>query len=316
FRPFWVVLVLGVSFSVVLYPVYEWLKEKMKTPDWLSSALTVLLFVFIVAIPLFGIGVMVFNQSQDAYHVIVNNVDSLSFLDTVNVSINKILPENMSFDLYDKLSGFISFVVSNITGIFTFTLSAIFSALLTLLAVFYFLKDGASWKKSLITLSPLADTDDEKIIQKLSNGINGILKQYLLMALVQGILMGVGLTLFGVPNPALWGLVTIFAALVPTIGTALISIPAIIFLYATGHAMAAAGLLVWSISMVGMIDNLLSPVIVGKKINLPPFLILFSVLGGLSLLGPIGILMGPLTVSLLHSLLSIYRHEFQPKSIT
>jgi len=314
FRPFWIVLVLGIAFSVVLYPIYEWFKEKANLPNWLSSLFTVFLFVIIIGVPLFGIGVMVFNQSQNAYHLIINNVDSLSFIDSINASVNKILPENMSFNLYDKLSGFISFVVNNISGVFSFTLSAIFSALLVVLSMFYFLKDGASWKKALIVLSPLSDIDDEKIISKLSSGINGIMKQYLFMALVQGILMGIGLTLFGVPNPALWGLVTIFAALVPTIGTAIISIPAVIFLYATGHTMAAAGLLIWAVSMVGMIDNLLSPIIVGKKIELPPFLILFSVLGGISLLGPIGILVGPLTVSLLYSLLSIYRHEFQQKN--
>ena len=123
--------------------------------------------------------------------------------------------------------------------------------------------------------------------------------------------MGVGLAIFGVPNSALWGLVTMITALVPSIGTAIISVPAIIFLLITGNTFEAIGLLVWAVAVVGMIDNLLSPFIVGNKINLPPFLILFSVLGGISLLGPIGILVGPLTISMLYTLISIYRHEFK-----
>jgi len=315
FRPFWMVLLLGISFSIVLYPVYEWF-NKRKLPNWLSALLTVFFFIIIIGVPLFGMGVIVFNQSQNAYQIIVNNVHSLSFIDSINNSINRILPEGISFDLYEKISNFISFVSNNVASIFTSTLSTIFSLVLTLLSMFYFLKDGAHWRKALVILSPLSDTDDEKIINKLSRAVNGIIKGYLFIALIQGILMGVGLAIFGVPNSALWGLVTMITALVPSIGTAIISVPAIIFLLITGNTFEAIGLLVWAVAVVGMIDNLLSPFIVGNKINLPPFLILFSVLGGISLLGPIGILVGPLTISMLYTLISIYRHEFKQSMVS
>ena len=188
FRPFWIVLILGISFSIVLYPIYEWLNKKLS--NWLSALLTVIFFVVIIGIPLFGISVLVFNQSQTAYHVIVNNVESISFIDAINNSINKILPKNIPFDLYEKISNFISFVSKNIANVFTSMLSTIFSLVLTLLSIFYFLKDGARWKKALVVLSPLGDSDDEKIIKKLSRAVNGIIKGYLFIALVQGILMG------------------------------------------------------------------------------------------------------------------------------
>jgi predicted PurR-regulated permease PerM len=280
-------------------------------PSWLSALLAVFFFVVIIGVPLFGIGALVFNQSQNAYSMIISNAESLSFIDSVNNSINRILPENISFNLYDKISNFISFISTNIATVFTSTLSAVFSLVLTLLSIFYFLKDGARWRKALVVLSPLSDADDEKIIRKLARAVNGIVKGYLFIALIQGILLGVGLTLFGVPNPALWGLVTIITARVPTVGTAIISIPAIVFLFATGKSVEAVGLLFWSIAIVGTIDNLLSPYIVGSKINLPPLLILLSVLGGISLLGQVGILVGPLTISLLYTLISIYRNEFR-----
>lgn len=310
FSPFWVVLVLGISFSIVLYPVYEWFNRR-KLPNWLSALLTVFFFIAIIGIPLFGIGVIVFNQSQNAYQIIIDNVHSSSFLDSINNSVNNILPENVSFDLYEKISNFISFISNNLASIFTSTLSTIFSLILTLLSIFYFLKDGAHFRKALVVLSPLSDIDDEKIIKKLARAVNGIIKGYLLVALIQGILMGLGLALFGVPNPAIWGLLTIITALVPTVGTAIISVPAIIFLFVTGNTFEAIGLLLWAFAVVGMIDNLLSPIIVGSKIDLPPLLILFSVLGGISLLGPVGILVGPLTISLLYTLISIYRNEFR-----
>ena len=146
--------------------------------------------------------------------------------------------------------------------------------------------------------------------------INGVIKGYLLVAVIQGSLMGIGLAIFGVPSPALWGVIAAIGALTPTLGTSIVSIPAVIFLFVSGHTGEAIGLTVWSLALVGMIDNFLNPYIVGNKIKIPPFLILFSVLGGLSLLGPVGILIGPLAVSLLYTLISIYRSEFQHHDVT
>jgi len=142
-----------------------------------------------------------------------------------------------------------------------------------------------------------------------------VIKGYLLIGLLQGILMGFGLWIFNIPNPGLWGVVAAIASLLPTIGTALVSVPSIIFLFVTGQTTSAIGLLVWAVILVGMIDNFLSPIIVSGKTNIPPLLILFAVLGGVSLLGPIGILVGPLTISLLYSLISLYRNEFRETSL-
>ncbi len=314
FRPFWIVMVLGICFSIVLYPLYEWF-QKRKLPDWLSSLLTVIIFTLVLCGPLLGIGVMVFNQSQDVYHVVVNNGSTEPFLNSIENKINNILPEIINVDVNQKFTDFISYVSKNIANIFSTTVSAFFSFLLMLLIVFYFLKDGTKWKKAIVVLSPLGDKDDEKIISRLALSVNAVIKGYLFIALVQGLLMGIGLWLFGIPNPALWGVVAAVSSLLPTIGTALVSAPAIIFLFATGSTGSAVGLLIWAIVVVGLIDNFLSPLVVGKQINMPSLLILFSVLGGISVLGPVGILIGPLAVSLLYTLISIYRNEFKQNTI-
>lgn len=313
FKPFWIVLVLGISLSIVLYPMYDWLKKKL--PNWLSAFLTVLFLAIIICGPLLGIGAIVFHQSQDVYNSVVNSGNTGPFIDLIGNKINNILPEGITFDINEKVSGFISFLSGNIAKIFSTTLSTLFSFVLMLLSIFYFLKDGERWRKAIISLSPLSDADDKKIITRLSLSINGIMKGYLFIALIQGLLMGIGLAIFGVPNPALWGVVAGIVSLIPSVGTTLVSVPAIIFLYATGHLLSAVGLLIWSVALVGMIDNLLSPLFISKKINIPPFLILFSVLGGISLLGPVGILIGPLIVSLLLTLISIYRNEFKQSTI-
>ncbi|MEK9182712.1 MAG: AI-2E family transporter [Patescibacteria group bacterium] len=309
FRPFWVVLVLGISFSIVLYPIYKWLNTK-HLPSSLSAFLTVILFTLVLCGPLLGIGTIVFNQSQNVYQVVTDNGNIGQLLNSINRTVNKILPDSIVFDVKDKLTDLVSYVSDNIANIFSTTISAFFSFILMLLIIFYFLKDGERWKKSLVTLSPLEDKDDEKILDRLALSVNAIIKGYLFIALVQGVLMGFGLWLFGVPNPALWGVVAAVTSLLPTVGTALVSVPAIIFLFAIGNNSSAIGLLIWAVIVVGLIDNFLSPFIISKQTNISPLLILFSVLGGISFLGPVGILIGPLAVSLFYTLISIYRSEF------
>ena len=310
FRPFWAVLVLGISFSIVLYPVYEWLNKK-HLPNWLSALFTVFLFILVICSPVLGVGAVVFDQSEDVYRQVVNNGNAEPFLSLIENKVNNILPDIMAVDINEKTSDFITYVSNNIANIFSSTVSAFFSFLLMLLIIFYFLKDGTKWKKALMVLSPLSDKDDEKIIARLAFSVNAVIKGSLLIALIQGILMGFGLWLFNIPNPALWGVVAAVCSLLPTFGTALISVPAIIFLFFTGDNTSAIGLIIWAALAEGMIDNFLSPLIVGTKINIPSLLILFSVLGGISLLGPVGILVGPLAISLLYTLISIYRNEFK-----
>ncbi|MFA6301339.1 MAG: AI-2E family transporter [Candidatus Paceibacterota bacterium] len=310
FRPFWVVLVLGASFSILLHPVYVWLNKK-HFPNWVAAIISLLFFIIVLCIPLFAIGTIVFNQSQSLYHNIISNGNVIPFINSASDKINQFLPTGITFDVSQKISGFISFLTSNLANIFGATATLLFSFILLLLSIFYFLKDGEKWKAFILRLSPLSNTDDEKIIERLSKTIKGVVGGIIFIALIQGILMGIGLTIFGVKNAAIWGVVTAITSLIPTVGTSLVSIPAIIYLFATGHIVSAVGLAVWASILVGAIDNFLSPYIVGGKIKIPPFLILFSVLGGISLLGPVGILIGPLTVSLLYALMEIYQGEFK-----
>ncbi len=307
--PFLTTIILGASFAVVLRPVHRWLTTHItRGISWIASLMTVLLFLILLCGPLFGAGVLVFNQSEGIYTTISTGGSTGPFLDTLGNSIEKFLPAGFEFDIHDKLAELVTLISSNIATIFSTTLTTIFSFLLMILTMFYFLKDGAQWTTSLIGLSPLPNSDDEKILKKLSRAINGVIKGYLLIALMQGVLTGIGMQIFGVPNAALFGVLAGIASLIPSIGTALVAVPAIIFLFATGHTANAVGFAIWATALVGMVDNFLNPYIVGTKLQVPPLLILFAVLGGISLMGPVGILIGPLTMSLLYVLTSLYRH--------
>ena len=137
FRPFWIVIILGISFSIVLHPIYAWLKER-KLPNWLASLLTVIFFTIVVCGPLLGIGALVFQQSENVYSSVVKNGSVAPFLSSVNVSINKFLPEGVDFNINDKVSSFVSYISNNVAKIFGTAVSAFFSFILVLFIIFYF----------------------------------------------------------------------------------------------------------------------------------------------------------------------------------
>lgn len=310
FQPFLAIIIIAACFAVILYPLYNWLGNK-GLPAWASSFLTMLFFIVVICGPVFGIIALVFDQTQDLYFSIVGSGNAWTFLENAERSINLVMPEGIEFDAESRIADFVGFLSSNLASLFTATLTTIFGFFLICVSLFFFLKDGARWREGIILLSPLSDKDDNRIIKRLSMAINGIIKGYLLIAVIQGLLMGFGLYFFNVPNAALWGVVAAIGSLIPTVGTALVSVPAVVFLFATNQIGNAIGMSIWAFLIVGWVDNLLNPIIISSKIDIPQILVLFSVLGGLAMLGPVGFLIGPLTISLLYTLLSIYKEEFQ-----
>jgi len=183
---------------------------------------------------------------------------------------------------------------------------------LSLLAFYCLIKDGQSLRDFYIRISPLPDEDDERILVKLHATVNSVIRGTLVIAVIQGFLTGIGFMIFGIPNPTLWGSIAAITALVPTVGTAIVLIPGIIYLSIASGTAPAVGLTIWGLVAVGLVDNFLGPQVMKRGVAIHPFVILLSVLGGLSFFGPIGFLIGPLIISLLFALLEIYIEIIEP----
>jgi predicted PurR-regulated permease PerM len=175
-----------------------------------------------------------------------------------------------------------------------------------MLGSFYFFRDGKELMQLLIKISPLPDSEDKVIFERMARAVRAVAVGTLLIALIQGTLVALGFFIFGVPRPVLLGMFASLGALMPGIGTTIVTAPAVIYLFATGNTVMGVGLLVWSVLIVGLVDNLVGPYLIGRKNNMHPFIILISVLGGIGLFGPIGFIIGPVTVTLFFVLLEIY----------
>lgn len=311
FRPFLYALILATVFATVFQPVYKKMVEYTGGRQGLSALATMLMVVAFIFIPLLFLGTQIFQEAWQLYFSLADGSGKDAVFSILNSSMDtlqKYFPNAQGFPLpiEEYVKQALSWLLQHLGAIFGSLAKIALGSFVFLISLYYLLKDGHRLKDFLVSVSPLTDTDDETIFKKLELAINSVVKGNLTIAFIQGALTAIGFALFGVPNAMLWGTVATMAALVPGIGTALVLIPAVAFLFFTSGLFHGFALLAWGIGAVGLIDNFLGPKLVGRGMHVHPLLVLLSVLGGLAFFGPIGFLLGPLIISLFFALLDIY----------
>lgn len=304
FRPFLQTLVLAAVAAIIATPLYR--KFASKTPSYpgFAAFLTILVIIIFALVPLTFLGVQIFNEAVNLYGSLASGDSLSSSFHSAISRIQETLGTNIDVGMYLR-QGLVS-VIENLNTIFSSIAKLLIGLFVFVISLYYFLKEGTAMRRSLIAISPLSDTEDETIIKKLSQAVNSVVKGNLTIALIQGILTGIGFAIFGIENPVLWGTVAAFAALIPGVGTSLILAPAIVFTFIAGDTFSAVGLLIWGVVAVGLVDNFLGPRLIGRGTRMHPLAVLLAVLGGIALFGPVGFLIGPLTLSFLYALLDIY----------
>jgi len=318
-RPFLFAFTLAVVFAVLFQPLYRLIFKYTFRRESLAAFLAMIIIVAIVFTPLFFLGAQIFKEARNLYFSLAADGGRETILSALNSLAYDIhqrfpgLPEfSIDFEQYFKQS--LSWLLNNLGAVFSNFANMLATAFIFLISLFYLLKDGPGLRRKIIHLSPLDDADDEKIITRLESAMSSVIKGNFVIAFIQGVLTAIGFAIFGVPNFILWGTAAAIASLIPSVGTSLIFIPAIIILFFSGQVFSSIGLLIWGALAVGLIDNLLGPKLMGRGMQLHPLLILLSVLGGISYFGPIGLLLGPIILSLLFALIDIYYYVINKKS--
>ncbi|HLD70416.1 MAG TPA: AI-2E family transporter [Negativicutes bacterium] len=310
FRPFIYVLALAMIFTWFTQPVYQAILPHVRRHEGIAALATIVITAFLILLPLVFLGMQIFQEVNHVYASLSANGTSqaMVLLESRINDFKQWLPafEGISLDPNQYLKQGVELLALNLGFIFSSFAKLTVNSLIFLFALYYFLKDGYKLKKAVMAMSPLDDSDDEAIINKLEKSIDSVLRGSLVIAIIQGLVATLGFMIFGVPNAILWGSATMVVALVPGVGTALVMVPAVLFLFFSGKLFAALGLLIWGVIAVGLIDNFLGPKLLGRGAQLHPLLVMLSVLGGIGFFGPIGLLLGPIAMSLLLALIDIY----------
>lgn len=311
FKPFLFALILAIVFATVFEPLHNKILSFTKGKRGLAALLATGCVLLIVIAPLTFLGIQIFQEATQLYTSLVTNGGATYLSQDLTQTIKDLArfsptPVDFSFDVNQYIKQGLSWVLQHLGPLFANFAKALLGTFIFLIALYYLFKDGQKFKTAIVTLSPLEDIHDRAIFEKLALAINSVVRGNLTVAVVQGVLTAIGFAIFGVPNAALWGSVAAIAALIPGVGTALVFLPAVLYMYFTGETFNAVGLLVWGVVAVGLIDNILGPKLVEQGMRLHPFLILLSILGGVGFFGPLGFLLGPLVLSLLFALVDIY----------
>lgn len=316
--PFVGALALAAIIATICHPLYVRLVRIMpKKNQSLAASVSVFFVIVVVFVPLTILGYLLFVQAA-AFYSTVENGASLSFeqsLFHIQEFVQNVIP-NFSLDITGYAQQAAGWLAANIGSIFAGTASTAFLLVIALIALFYLFRDGEHFTKELVHLSPLPDSEDEHILRKLSTSVRSIVLGRLTVALIQGFLTAIGLYVFGFHQVVLWGSVAAIGALIPAVGTAIVFVPAVILLVLADSFGAAIGLSLWGFIIVGLVDNLIGPYLMSRGTDLHPFLVLISVLGGITLFGPIGFILGPVTLSLLMVLLELYNLHISNNSIS
>lgn len=304
------ILLLSVILAIIFKPLNNYFLNKFKSSA-LAAALT-LLVLLLGLVGFFGIfGQLLYQELLGLYNFLkagnlLQNQESLlgrlpdglkHYVTTVSVDINSLLAKATS-NIFQTVSG----LLSNLT-------SLLFNLFLLFFSFYYLLKDGGKLKNIILKISPISGRQENLLYEKVVRSVNGVMKGTFLVGLIQSCVAFVGFVSAGISNPLLWAMCTFIAAFVPNVGTAIVIAPAIGFLFFTGNTTGAIIMAVFGV-LAGLVDNFVSPRLVGKSAKLHPLLVLLSVIGGLQFFGFLGFLLGPIVMAIFVAFLEMYLTDF------
>lgn len=314
-RPYLLTLALAAIFAVVLHPLYARIVRDTKGKVGLAALCTVLIASLCVLLPLAFIATRVFAQAQQVYGSLISGAGAPMIQASsarLGAWLQGIIPGSGSYvtSFTSHLSSYVQVALAwtfqNIGGIFTTVASMLLQLFIFLLALYYMLANSNRFREQAHAWSPLLESDTDTLMHKMENAITSIVRSRISTLLIHGAAAGIGFFIFGVPNALLWGLAAAVVSLVPNIGIWIAYVPAVLYLAVNGHASAAVGLSIWSIVMVLVIDNVVSPRLSGKGTQMNPLLTLLSIFGGLAAFGLSGLVLGPIILSLFFAVLTTY----------
>ena len=326
-KPFLTAVLTGIVFSYIFYPLYSRINKKIKSKN-ISSLIASILVIMIITLPLFFVLNTISKEAHATYILSrqkVLNIDALALKCQNDNAVSckfinyfhEITTNPQLKYYYDTtIKGAVTRITSSISNILFTIPIFILHLFITLFVMFFLFRDGKLLIDKIERLMPLKERYREHVFTRLNDMTYAVIYGSLIIAVIQGTLGGIGFFIFGLPTPLLWGLVMTFAALVPYIGTSIIWIPASLMLIFNGYVEGSTTLVVrgflfmlYSALIVGTIDNILKPKIIGSKGGLHPVLVLLGVVGGLKFMGFIGVVIGPILFAILVAFIKIYEEE-------
>jgi predicted PurR-regulated permease PerM len=318
--PFLSALLWAAILALALAPLYgrivRLLRGRKTAAATITTGLTLLLVIGPAVSALFLLG----SQAVDLYHWIASAVASgkltgiwgrltaalpgrfLSFVAPEGLDIKALVIKG--------LGNASSLLASQIGSVLKNTVLFVVDIAVMLVALFFFFRDGETYAAAVFGLLPFPEGQKKAIANKFFATFRAVINGVFLIALMQGVMTGIGFALFGLPFAVFWGFIAAILALLPVGGSALIWLPGAIYLVLSGLTLNGILLGAWGLVLVSTPDNFLKPILIGRKARIPTFFLFVTLLGGLEVFGVLGLLFGPVILTLLTAFVEIYREEY------
>jgi predicted PurR-regulated permease PerM len=300
----------GIVLAILFAPVYRWLLNKTGKKPNLSSLITVFLIIVMVILPLSLIAVSLVNQAAGVVELVKSGELSVGifFKRVMEVLPKWVIGLLERFDLtslatiQQKITAGASqmsqVVAKQAIYVGSYTFDLLVSMFIMLYLVYFLIRDGNSLAGRIKTAVPLPRKYKQRLFTNFTTVIRATVKGNVLVAIAQGVLGGLAFWFLGVQGAVLWATLMAFLSLLPAIGAAIVWAPVAVYFLATGAIWQGVALTIWGVVVIGLVDNLLRPLLVGKDTKMPDYVVLLSTVGGMALFGLNGFVIGPVVAAL------------------
>lgn len=319
-QSFLMAILLAGIFSALFHPLYRRITRVLGGRKAMASAATLILVILLILLPLAGLLGVVTAQAIKVGQSVTPWVQEQLATPAAFSEWLKHLPfyeyaepyRETIFQKAGELVGTVShFLINSLQAATMGTVNFIFTLFILLYAMFFFLMDGNKLLEKILFYMPLGDADEKRMLNRFTSVARATIKGTAIIGVVQGGLAGLALFVVGIPSAVFWSTLMAVLSIIPGIGTALVWGPAAVILAAQGQYGKAVGLVLFCGIVVGGIDNLLRPKLVGKDTEMHDLMILFSTLGGIAMFGIIGFIIGPIVAALFVTIWEIYGVVFK-----
>jgi predicted PurR-regulated permease PerM len=319
-RQFLMPMFMAGIFSAIVSPAHRWLTAKIGGRENLASVLVIVGIVVLVLVPLSILIGVVVGQAISVSQSVTPWVQSFINEPTAITAYMEKFPYYKEILPYRALiiekAGLVvgnisTFLINSLSEVTMLTVNAVFSSVIMLYVMFYFLTMGEVLLVKILYFLPLHDRDERRLLRRFTSVTKATLKGTLIIGAVQGFICGLAFAFAGIQGPVFWGTVMAVLSIIPAFGTAIVWVPALIILALKGQFVGVAVLAVLCGAVAGNLDNVLRPRLVGKDTEMHDLFVLFGTLGGISMFGILGIILGPIVAALFITIWEIYGKAFE-----
>ena len=317
-------LILAGIFSALCYPIYSKCETWFKGRHAPASAVTIIIVICVIIVPFSGLLGIIASQAVKISAVvklwaehqnsdpgaISHLIQKIPFYETVEPYIKPFQAQIIS-KAGEVAATMSSYIINKLTSATIGTANMIVSLFIMLYCMFFFLIEGDKILKKILYYLPLEDHDERRLLDKFTSVTRATLKGTLVIGIMQGTLAGLAFAVLGIPSALFWGTIMAVLSVIPSVGSAIIWFPTVIYLIITSHIAKGIFLFVFCAFVVGSMDNLLRPKLVGKDTQMHELMILFGTLGGIIMFGIVGMIIGPVIAALFVTVWEIYGIEFK-----